>query len=354
MKYLTMMLILLCVSMLSAVSIQSIRAEDYNNAVCRMVLDMDEDVDFSIAKRDDGFFVSIPNFDGNVPENNLGATFLNRLEGAPGELKIVSSEDLGYHTMWLSDAQALVIDFFSQSQDKHDRLTIARFLADKGRLASADSAFHKLAIDYPNHYDILYYWGKLLIKRGSSRAAEKLAQIPMSSSYYSAAQSLIKPEDHSPQSDAMNAETTQTLELMPTPVIEDEQPEELAQPMDSIITVIPAAEIYTEKPSLLSSAADLASRYFVLTIILFVAILVILCMLIFGSFKRSPKLSKTNIEESSLNLDTETMCKMVNRLLADGWTNKEIARELKISLHETELIIRRLHYMGIHEDDAKS
>lgn len=340
--------------MLSAVSIKGIRAKDYDNAVCRLVLDLNQDTDFSVSKHSDGFMVSINGFDGRIPAYELTGTFLDRIEATADGLKITSNQDLSYQTMRLSDAPALVIDFFTQSKTKHDRLAIARFLADKGRLASADSAFHALALDYPQHYDILYYWGKLLIKRGSSRAAEKLALIPPSSSYYYAARQLIGAQDQVQSKENAEQEESIPSQLMPEPLLEEEEIVESQAPQDTIITGIPNSNIYVEKPNFLSTAADIASRNFALTLFLFVAVLVILALLIFGSFKRRKKPTQSNIEESSLNLDTETMCKMVNRLLADGWTNKEIARELKTSVKEIELMVHRLHYMGIHEDDEKS
>jgi len=362
MKRLLIIIMVLSTSALFAVSIRSIRAEDYSGTVCRLVLMMDQDVDFKVNQQGNDFYVTIKDFDGQVPAHNLGGTFLDQIEPIKDGLKINSSIQLRYLTMQLSDVKALVIDFLKVTRQKKEGLTIARFLADKGRLASADIEYEKLSIDHPNHYDILYYWGELLIERGSSRAAQKLAMIPEYSSYYPAAQELLNPgSGFQPEDLQAGAEEPEAALIREEDGLQAELPssaepdvEIIETPMqDSIIFAFPPEEVFVEKPSLLSSMAELASRYILLTIAVFVAIFVILACLIFGKFKKTDKKTKQDIQESEASLDMDTLCKIVNRLLADGWTNKEISRELKISLHEVELIVHRLHYMGLSEDDAK-
>ncbi len=359
MKRLLVLIMVLASCTLSAVSIQSIRAENYSGVVCRLVLTMDQDVDFTVNQQGNDFYLVIDDFDGHIPAYTLSGTFLNQIEPTAGGLRISSPLQLRYLTMRLSDIKALVIDFIKITQSKKERLIIAQFLTDKGRLSSADKEYSTLARDYPDHYDVFYSWGELLLKRGSSRAAEKLGMIPEYSSYYTAAQDLLNSDNDSSNATGKSEGSPE----QPEPEIQEAvalQTEAEADPdlaetslQDSIILAIPPEKIFVEKPNFLSSIAELASRYILLTIAVFVAILVILGCLIFGSTKKARKKPKQDIEESSLGLDTDTLCKMVNRLLADGWTNKEIARELKINLQEVELIVRRLHYMGISEDDAK-
>jgi len=355
MKRLIILIMVLTSCALSAVSIRSIRAENYDDAACRLVLKMDRDVDFTVKQQGKDFYLTFSNFDGHIPAYNFSGTFLDKVEPAGAGLKVSSQVQVSYLTMQLNGSEALVIDFLKVTQQKKERLVIARFLSDKGRLASADKEFHRLAIDYKDHYDILYYWGELLIKRGSSRAAEKLALIPKSSSYYAAAQELLQPgkdgKAEKPKGKPEPKPIQEETELQPPAKTDQEL---LEQPLqDSIIVATRPEVFHQEKPNFLSSLAELASANILLTIVVFVAILVLLGILIFGSFKKSAKKSPLDIEENRLGLDTDTLCKMVNRLLSDGWTNKEIARELKISQHEVELIVRRLHYMEICEDDVK-
>ncbi len=353
-RLLLLSLLLVGIGMLTAVSVSSIRAEDYSGVVCRLVFQMDQDTDFVIQKQSDGFFLGLNQVSGELPPYSLGGTFIDGISIVTGGIKIRSSLDLSHHSMRLSDHNAIVIDLFKQATSKRDRLITAKFLADKGRLASADREFNSLAIDYPDHYDILYHWGELLIKRESSRAPEKLAMIPRTSHYYEAAQELIRDNSMSQQTDpAQNveeeSEDEEPMVLMQMPGL-DEVAEDSVY---GIATITRVEDHYDNGQSLLSKVADWGNRHFVITIIIFVVLLVVLCIMIFGNYKMSKKLKKESIEESSQPLDTETMCKIVNRLLTDGWTNKEIAKELKISNHDVELIVRRLHYMSINEDDVK-
>jgi hypothetical protein len=356
MKRLFMMLLLFGISLLAAVSITQIRAEDYNGVVCRLVIQLERDSDFIVERQSGGFFVGIERLEGSLPTHSLEGTFLDRISMGNSGIMIHTGLDLDYQTMRLSDRNAIVLDFLSKAGGKNERLTIAKFYSDKGKLASADKEFHLLAIDYPNHYDILFHWGELLIKRGSQRAAEKLAMIPQSSPYYDAAQELILPGGKKPQAEDKSVpqeEEDHYIPLMPEDIHEEEQDSIATALIPPIREALDPSDFQDKSPSFIGKAADWASEHIIITIIIFVALLITLCIMIFGNclFKHKPK--KKEIQEASQILDTDTMCKMVNRLLADGWTNKEIARELKVSVHEIELIVRRLHYMDIPEDDRK-
>ena len=354
MKRLIMLIMVMASCMLSAVSIQSIRAEDYSGAACRLVITMDQDVGFTVKKQGNDFYLTINNFDGQIPSHNLNGTFLDRLEPTAAGVKVSSRIQLRYLTMRLSDTRALVIDFLRYPRTKKEGLAIASFLSDMGRLSSADKEYQKLLKDYPDHYDILYAWGELLVRRGSARAAEKLAQIPKFSSYYPAAQDLLHSRESGSKPGGRSEEIQEEWEQETALMQEDADQEFIETPLqDSIIFIIPPEAIHVEKLNLLGFLAKLANRYILLTIVVFVVLLVIVACLIFGRRKKSPKRPKPDIEENSQGLDTDTLCKIVNRLLADGWTNKEISRELKISQHEVELIVRRLHYMEMHEDDVE-
>lgn len=362
MKSFTMLIMVLAGCMLSAVSIQSIRAEDYSGVACRLVFDLDQDADFTMNQRGQDFYLAIRNFDGKIPPYDLSDTFLERIETTADGLRISSPVQLRYLTMKLHDSRALVIDFLKDTRQKKEGLIIAGFLADKGRLASADKEYHRLAIDYPEHYDILYAWGKLLIRRGSSRAAQKLALIPVSSSYYAAAQTLLSITDSSSQAEDSPEHIQEQRGQKSAPKPEEPEPQAgietypgftISTTPDSLVITFPPEEVYLEKPNLLTLLKGLASKYILLAITLLLAILLIAALLIFGRFKKPARKPRQDIEESSLGLDTDTLGKMVNHLLADGWTNKEIARELKISLHEVKLIVRRLHFIGMNDDNVK-
>jgi hypothetical protein len=362
MKRFLLVIMALASCALSAVSIQNIRAKDYSGVVCRLVLTMDQDVDFTVNQQGNDYLVTISNLEGQLPNHNLRDTFLEQIELTGDGLKISSSARLRYLTMRLSDTKALVIDFIKFSQSKKERLVIASFLTEMGRLASADKEYEELARDYPDHYDIFYYWGKLLLQRGSARAAQKLAKIPESNSYYPAAQDLLHGTKSSSQTKAPAEETPKKQDEEPVLIQEEAELQAEAETdlelnespsQDSIIFIIPSEEVDVQKPGFLSSLAAFTSRYILFTIPVFVVILVILAYFIFRKSRISRKKPHQDIEESSFGMDTDTVCKMVHSLLADGWTNKEIAKELKISLQGIESIVHRLHYMEISENADK-
>lgn len=362
MKRLLMVIMVLTTCALSAVSIRSIRAEDYNGLVCRLVLRMDQDVGFTVDKQGNDYFIAIEDFDGQLPGFSLSGTFLDQIEITGDGIKVSSAARLRYLTMRLSDVKALVIDFIKFSQSKKERLFIASFLIEKGLLGSADRAYEEIARDYPNHYDVYYHWGDLLLQRGSARAAKKLNMIPDFSSYYPLAQELLHgagiisridklPEETPERQEPEIAITHENVELQIK--AKTELGHSASSPQDSIVFFATSDETNAERAGFFSSMAEWVSRHILLTIVLFVGILVILAFLIFSILKKPAKIPHQDIQESSLGIDTDTLCKMVHRLLADGWTNKEIAKELKIAQHEVELMVRRLHYMGVCEDDGK-
>jgi len=361
------MLLVIYNSVLFATSIHSIRAKDYYGSVVRFVLGMDQDTDFSVEKSSDGYYIGIPNFDGNIPEYNLSGTFLDAIYGSPGGIVVKTTEDLNFFKMRLSDTNSLVVDFYKADNSKASRLALARFNTEKGRLVAADKAFSSLAVDYPNHYDVWYYWGELLIKRGSSRAADKLYKIPSSSSYYEKAQKLLDAGFSTPLRDEA-VPVEEEAPSMPITEAPDEPEADIhVKSVDDLLDspggLKPKIEehdgeiVYTIPPELLEDeAADnhfansLANYwlYFVCAAILLVIIVIII---ILERKRRKSKDFLSGIEESQNTMDTNTLLKMVNRLLADGWTNKEIARELKINIREVELAIHRLHYVGGFEED---
>jgi hypothetical protein len=341
MKRLLVLLLILGNSMLFATSILNIRAKEYYESVCRLVFDVDRDTDFLVEETTDGFYIGIPGFDGKIPRHDLSKTFLSSLEPEKGGLMVSSAEELGFYTMRLSASKSLVIDFYKKSTDKAARLAIARFNSDKGRWVAADKDFSRLVVDYPNHWDLWYYWAELLVKRESSRAQEKLAKIPPESSYYARAQALLG-ADQAEQEPSI--ETEPDLPLAAEPV---------KPAQDSVVYDFPV-EAQAPAAPLPHTSEKAAWNYPLLFVISFAFILLIVVLyLIFRKKRQKVGNWQSGIQESSLSMDTATISRMVNRLLADGWTNKEIARELKISLQEVDQIIRRLHFTGGIDDEDK-
>jgi len=334
-----------------ATSVQAIRIEDFRDVASRMVLDLSTTADFVVEAEADGFYVGIEGFDGKLPAVTPNSKFIRSIQLAPGGIQVSTIPGLRFERMKLSGKA--VVDLFIQASTKSERMAIAAFYSKVGKLASADNAYHRLAIDYRNHDDVLYHWGLLLLKRDSPRAAEKLAMIPASSSFYAEAQRLLQ---GGTTPDALNKAENPPLPKVkePTPVIVEPEAElESAQtsiPADTnYIHGIPTADVVLSRISLWDTVVELALRYFVLTIIIFISILVILCFLM--SHRKSKPVKASALESP---LETDAMLKMAARLTADGWTTKEIARELKIGTKEAESLIRRSHYVNSDSDNEGS
>lgn len=340
-------MLLICSStMLFATSIRNIRAEEYYDSVCRLVLDMDSGTEFTVEKVADGFRIILPQFDGKIPTHSLQGTFLSAIEPYQNGVIVKSRENLHFYTLRLSDSKALVVDFYKADSGKASRLAIARFNSDKGRLVNADRDFSKLAADYPNNYDILYYWGILLMKRESTRAREKLEQIPPTSSFYSSAQSLLQSGQDPPRETSVETKPSSNENIA---LLEESEWEDTEELPDSVVfRFTPIAEESSPAPWY-------GNMSVVLKIILYILILSALLATIFAIFRKLHRnsikeRSNENIEVSKIALDTNTLTRMINRLLADGWTSKEIAREMKITVPEVEQVIRRLHRTGGIDD----
>lgn len=343
MKRLLCLMLLISSGMMFAASITGIRVKEYYGSVCRLVLDMDQDTEFIVETVDGGHYLGMRGFDGKLPQTELGGTFLSSIEPYRSGLLVKSPEDLAFYSMRLSETKSIVVDFYKKDSSKASRLAIARFNSDKGRLVAADRDFSKLAVDYPNHYDVFYHWGILLLKRESSRAKETLMRIPPDSPYYESAQSLLS--------------GTETQAVTEVPAIAETTSEEqdpiAVNPADSVVYHVPETipeSITTPKDPWLDSSLYRLLPHFIIAAACIFALAILILV-----FRRKGEARDAHgtVEEVSSVMDTNTLTKIVNRLLADGWTNKEIARELRINVTEVEQIIRRLHHTGDPDASGK-
>ncbi|MDY0152906.1 MAG: hypothetical protein RBS43_11580, partial [Candidatus Cloacimonas sp.] len=198
--------------------------------------------------------------------------------------------------------------------------------------------YNALHIDYREDAEILYHWAELLAKRGSSRATEKLSMIPSRSSYYRSAQVLL----------AKLHGDEEPLPPPPIAVAEKMVEEDESMPVDSIIQA-PVQKQADAPPPVKKSWG-----YFPL-IAVEVLLLAMVLYLISIAIRR-PKRKLVNAEDivkpEDSGLDTKTLCRMVSKLLADGWTMREISKELKISQKEVENLVQLCHHGGHDETDA--
>ncbi|HHV37608.1 MAG TPA: hypothetical protein GXX77_07240 [Candidatus Cloacimonetes bacterium] len=353
MKRILIVLLLVMCSLLNAVSIRGIRALGEPVVACRLALQMDENTDFQVQKRAGGFYIRIAGFDGILPAPNLSQSFFDYIDADQNGILVRTSENLSYETMALTDTKALVVDFYKPAETKEQRLALARFHTDRGRIARADKIYHELYIDYNGHYDILLAWGELLIKRGSDRASEKLKMIPSSSQFYSRAQELLSSVDpkHIDTSNEpmMEVVEEEIIDLKPDPAIDYKLPEDddeyIENELQRILKRSDITEMIDDRDSLWQKL-----NIVVVAAIIVVAILLIFIIVLLLRLRAAKRNVKHGVKKRATKMDSATITKMVSKLLSDGWTNKEIARELKISRYEVEQAIKRLHYLGGYDD----
>ncbi len=236
----------------------------------------------------------------------------------------------------------LAYDIFVTDPDKRQRLAIAGFYAEIGKLNSADRAYGELHTDYREDGEILYKWALLLQKRGSQRATDKLLLIPKASPFYAKGQALLA---------TLHADEEP---LPPPEPIAPPAPEsKIAPPLPQTADTLTRA---SEPMPQAVPASQPQRSYGFLPLLIILAAVVLFFIVIFSLFSHRKRpvssLSTAEFETSDTALDSKTICRMVSKLIADGWTTREIARELKVTQRDVERYLQLCHQGG--HDDAEA
>lgn len=342
MRQLCVMFLLLWAAslLLASASIEMVNMENHGTAVSRVVIGLSGESGTEINSSNSGVQVLIKDYLPSQARINYKAGGL--ISGVYQQENLVKIDvDGAFRLEHLRLDNRIVIDIFAARPSKAQRLIIADFYSSVGKLNSADKTYGDLHIDYREDSQILYNWAQLLHKRGSTRATEKLAMIPQNSPYYSKAQQLMAmihgdEEPLPPPPDAKDFSSMESETVVPDTVLPD------------TVQVIPAREVTASQPSR-------KKRIFYPGWLLPIALLVMGGLLAYLAFTRTPKRRPAvkkptpSIVASEAALDSKTMCRMVGKLTSDGWTRKEIARELKISQAEVEQYLHLCHRGG-HDD----
>ncbi len=318
-----------------------VNSESYGSAVVRIVIGLYGEGNPSVIKSPDGLSVKLSNYEpGNQPtiNHNPGA-LVKSIEQSGAEVNISMARGFRFEQSNFNSPRRLVLDVFVSNPDKAQRLQIADFYSEKGKWNSADKTYNDLHLDYREDMQILYNWALLLHKRGSARATEKLSQISPESSYYQKAQNLLTKihGDEEP--------------LPPPPPLQIPVQPETTEDSTAVKDTIIAAPI---QAPISVPATKVRVKFGFAPVLVFLAILLATAIIVFSFRKKKPSTPRLahHPKFNSLDapLDTKTMCRMVSKLLADGWTQREISRELKISQQDVESFVQLCHQGG-HEDD---
>lgn len=338
----------------AAVGIATVKMEDHAGAVCRVVISLTEEGEYHISESGGGLAISFSDFDTSTKARIYAESskLITAIKQDNEVLQLLISKPYRYETMNFDYPRRLVVDVFSASPSKAERLTIGAFYSEMGKFNSADRSYSALHADYPKDAQILYHWALLLQKRRSSRALEVLAKIPETSAYYERGQKLLArlSGEDLPQPVAPKAET-------PAPPIVEAAPEALAVQDSSSVPLAPQV-VKDAKPAPVAPKITVkkAANPYMLQIALLIGLLVLLAVVLYYLFtgKRQPKIDlladdlPDPVEEEASD---RTMRRMVSKLLDDGWTHKEIAREMKISTAKVERLIHFRHVDSSPEDD---
>lgn len=368
-------------NLLFAVNIKNIRAQDFNGVACRLVLDLDQSANFSVTQKNNGIQIDIADFDGKDAPRKINSKLIQELRVTSGGVWLSTISGLKYERLGFDDKKQIVLDLYKTVTSRDDRLSLAMFYSDRGLYTKADDLFAELNKDYPIDEEILDKWGELLKRMGTkqkqqssatretpaqtakpapkpapeqtakpvpkpapkpapeqtakpapkpapeqiAKPAPKPAEVPKNKEIVRT--EAAKPQEPAgkPQLPPQTAEEPRFIEL----AVEEEL-DSLYQ-NDSLVTMKSLPPMQYEKVSIPEIITDMANRHFMLTILFFVGALVIIYILLFGLKKKRNKLAQSIFETKALH-------RMVGRLLADGWSHKEIAQELKISLSEVKAI----------------
>lgn len=352
MKKAIVMVVFGCLAMMLAatVGIATVKMEDHASAVSRVVISLNNEAKYFISETGAGLAIRFEDFDMGTKARIYAAKsdLVTGIEQNDEVLNVKIGKPFRYETMSFEYPRRLVLDVFVAEPNRAQRLVIGDFYSEMGKFNSADKVYSRLSSDYPKDAQVMYHWALLLAKRGSNRAMDVLAKIPENSSYYERGQKLLArlTGETVPQAVVPHQEEPAVPEVKSVP-------EPMAAQDSSNVPLAPGVE-KEAKPSTVEPkvAAKKAISPFMLQIVLLIALMVLLAVVLYYLFtgKRQPRidlLADDPIAIQEEEASDRTMRKMVSKLLDDGWTHKEIARELKISTAKVE---RLLHFRRVDSE----
>ncbi|MDD2228279.1 MAG: hypothetical protein PHY48_02580 [Candidatus Cloacimonetes bacterium] len=338
-----MLMFLFAVTLLVAsVGITSVNMEDYSGAVVRVVIGLSANGTYQISSNPGSLDFKLDNFISNSKARiaTKDSNLVSAIEQDGDVLHITVKQAYRYETSSFTYPRRVAVDIFKNNPNREERLDIAAFYSDTGKLNSADKTYSDLHIDYRQDSEILYKWAVLLHKRGSSRASEKLFYIPTGAPYFEQAKKLM----------AVLHGEEEPLPPPPPIAIEETDNVQTPPPVSAEPAKVPevSALVQTKQAPAICPINWLG----VIPKLVLLGFLLAISVIIFVfavTRKRKPEPEPSPFIKSSTSLDTKTLCSMVSKLLSDGWSMREISKELKISLKEVEQLVQICH-SGIHED----
>jgi len=300
MKRLGLVLLVLSISMfyLSATTVLSVRANDSQNTSSQIVIKLDEASSYNYSAKGDMIYVTVPNSD---------------LLARTAEYRRLSH----------------VVDYIDVSNE-------------------ANNSY--ITIKTMGNYNVDHY------KQGSSIVIDVTnpAAKPVTGEHpvVAAAQANPKPAASktavTPANTDANAPQIKTDEK--AQAAHGQKPDSLATPARKAEPAKKPAVKYDKIPFWDNMAMAIEPNLDLYGLMLFL-ILSIIAYLVFSNMKfKSSSKPKTKpakrtadlgLNGATLIMDSDTKVKMVSKLINDGWTSREIAKEMKLSLKDVEMLVSR-------------
>jgi hypothetical protein len=368
-RYLMIFLVIGFLQILAAqVVIKQITATNDNPIVSRVTITLSEKTEWSytVETNKHAAIVSIKNCSDDNPtirgmSNNKVLAGIS-LDGNAAYRKVNLTLN-GPFLIEKSSAEnpfRIIIDLFAFKRNYtfDERLAQAKFYEQTGQLTTASKEYSKTMQAFPQNTDGYYGWANVLIKRDRPETAKaKLRLVAKDSGSYSAAQSLLAklegkaPLETVPESpdQPVSNTTPQVAEQPPaesirivsqphtgTPI--EVNPEEIKIRFFSFQTFFGKSwKEFCQTPIMLKLRSLPIWFWIIVIIILALLILILLDYLL--NHKRRGKTAK--VKKSNLLAGDAIKQGMVIKLLENGWDVKEIARELMLSLSETQLYVKQ-------------
>jgi tetratricopeptide (TPR) repeat protein len=348
-------------SLMAIPTLKVIKTHDYTN-VNRVVIVFSDPVKYQIVSNSADNTLQVRIRDAVKGDSYLEPVLENSqivhsilLESKKPGVEVKIQTGVAYRTEMMTlneEGYKIVLDIFQMEPPAtfEAGVNVANFYFSTHQFNKAKPLYNKLEVSYPDKKEINYYIGKNLI--GLKRYEEALARfekVPQSSREYQFSQLLTNKLRSSKQysdfqQDFLDSSFDNELSSPPTtgtttsPQVQTVPQQnvivnKLAQPIPAnrtLLTVLSLAQIPLWVALLL-----MGLLIFLNAIMLGLAQHQAKEDSVFDTFKETP-------QEPTIFVDELAKLKMISKLLHDGWSNREISKELHIAESEVESAVKQL------------
>lgn len=334
-------LLLICV-LLVGLSLQAVELQDINSHaygdITRLVLSLSRSVRYTILYSPEKQSLKITmkqtRATGDIQEPIQGLSPVIQSSkfsqiGNSLVLELTGTQKLHYeHFTLRENGYKIVLDLYPAAMEEtlQGQTKLAYFYAETENYVKSQKLFESLASEYPVDTVYNYYWGlSLLSQNNKEQAIEKFKAVKQGVPEFLMAQIELK-----------NLGQPTLIVDAPKQPQHTKQGNWLNKQLSPLFTT--ESKLSFNLPTWLTTALALWIIIGLLLCILILAIFVV----VLSVKVHNLKIQLCNIRNKntvSILIDDDSKKKMVSRLVQNGWSNREISKELHISVKEVEAII---------------